>query len=86
MTRAEGADPLAAWLRLTLIPGIGGESQRRLLKAFGLPQAVFEAGFGELEAVVGAKLAQRLQSADTAVWIICSRPPVNDASWMALPA
>ena len=35
---------LAAWLRLTLIPGIGGESQRKLLAAFGLPEAIFAAG------------------------------------------
>lgn len=38
------SEGLAAWLRLTLIPGIGGESQRKLLAAFGLPEAVFAAG------------------------------------------
>ena len=38
MDRAE----LEAWLRLTLTPGIGNDAQRRLLAAFGLPQAVFE--------------------------------------------
>ena len=32
-----GPEALAAWLRLTLIPGIGGETQRKLLTAFGLP-------------------------------------------------
>ncbi len=37
-------DGLAAWLRLTLIPGIGGETQRKLLAAFGSPAAVFAAG------------------------------------------
>ena len=41
MIESEG---LAAWLRLTLIPGIGGETQRKLLAAFGLPEAVFAAG------------------------------------------
>ena len=41
MTAASG---LAAWLRLTLIPGIGGESQRKLLAAFGLPEQIFAAG------------------------------------------
>ena len=40
MTQSEG---LAAWLRLTLIPGLGGETQRKLLAAFGLPEAVFAA-------------------------------------------
>lgn len=37
-------DSLAAWLRLTLIPGLGGETQRKLLAAFGLPEAIFAAG------------------------------------------
>ncbi|MBA3597977.1 MAG: DNA-protecting protein DprA [Methylibium sp.] len=36
-------DELAAWLRLTETPGIGLETARRLLAAFGSPQAVFEA-------------------------------------------
>ena len=31
-------DGLAAWLRLTLPSGIGGETQRKLLAAFGLPE------------------------------------------------
>ena len=39
---------LAAWLRLTLIPGIGGETQRKLLATFGLPEAIFAAGRLEL--------------------------------------
>lgn len=34
-------ESLTYWLRLTLIPGIGGETQRKLLAAFGLPEAVF---------------------------------------------
>lgn len=35
-------EELGAWLRLTLTPGIGSESARRLLAAFGLPAAIFE--------------------------------------------
>lgn len=35
-------DELAAWLRLTLAPGIGNMAARKLLAAFGLPMAVFE--------------------------------------------
>lgn len=46
-------DGLAAWLRLTLIPGIGGETQRKLLAAFGLPEAIFAAGRLATRAVVG---------------------------------
>jgi DNA processing protein len=44
---------LAAWLRLTLIPGIGGESQRKLLAAFGLPEAIFAAGRLAARSVIG---------------------------------
>jgi len=46
---------LAAWLRLTLISGIGGESQRKLLAAFGLPEHIFSAGRAALSAVIGSK-------------------------------
>lgn len=43
-----------AWVRLTLIPGVGGETQRTLLKTFGSPQRIFAASRSELEAVVTA--------------------------------
>ena len=33
---------LEAWLRLTLTPGVGSDSARRLLAAFGLPPHVFD--------------------------------------------
>ncbi len=44
---------LAAWLRLTLIPGIGGERQRKLLAAFGLPEGIFAAGRLAARSVIG---------------------------------
>ena len=34
----------AAWLRLTLTPGLGPRVARKLLSAFGLPDAIFAAG------------------------------------------
>ncbi|WP_374325595.1 DNA-processing protein DprA [Azonexus sp.] len=46
---------LAAWLRLTLVPGIGGETQRKLLAAFGLPTAIFAASPSSLRSVIGNK-------------------------------
>lgn len=52
MIESEG---LAAWLRLTLIPGIGGETQRKLLAAFGLPEAIFAAGRLEVRAVIASR-------------------------------
>lgn len=57
-------DELAAWLRLTLIPGIGGEGQRRLLKACGSPEAIFSASGSALRGVLGGALAERLVTDD----------------------
>jgi DNA processing protein len=51
---------LAAWLRLTLTPGIGGESQRRLLAACGLPEAIFASSAASLHAVIGQRASQLL--------------------------
>jgi DNA processing protein len=55
---------LAAWLRLTLIPGIGGESQRKLLAAFGLPDPIFAAGRQAARGVIGQR-AELLFDFDT---------------------
>lgn len=46
---------LAAWLRLLLTPGVGHESARKLLAAFGLPEAVFAQSTSAWQAVVGAR-------------------------------
>ena len=54
------AAELAQWLRLTLIPGLGGEGQRRLLAAFGGPDEIFSASLGTLAKVVGEALAERI--------------------------
>jgi DNA processing protein len=45
----------AAWLQLATIPGLGAVAQRRLLKAFGDPQAVFSAGDGARRRLLGAQ-------------------------------
>lgn len=58
------SDGLADWLRLTLIPGIGGESQRKLLAAFGLPETIFAAGYSALRGVIGDRLAALLLDTD----------------------
>jgi DNA processing protein len=46
---------LAAWLQLTLTPGIGGETQRKLLAAFGLPEAILAAGREAVRLLIGHK-------------------------------
>lgn len=57
------ADELAAWLRLLETPQIGRESARRLLAAFGSPQAVLSASVAQRKEVVGAGSAQALEKA-----------------------
>lgn len=52
---------LAAWLRLLLTPGVGKETARKLLAAFGPPEAVFEQPLAALQTVVGPKTALALQ-------------------------
>lgn len=58
------SEALSSWLRLTLIPGIGGETQRKLLAAFGLPDAVFSADHSTLRKVIGDKNARLLLDTD----------------------
>jgi DNA processing protein len=57
-------DARAAWLKLTLITGVGGETQRALLQAFGLPGRIFSASRAELERVVPTAIAERLANED----------------------
>jgi len=53
---------LAAWIKLSLIPGLGGQSLRGLLAAFGLPQQVLSAGRSALARIVSAEIANRILS------------------------
>lgn len=53
-------DDLCAWLRLTLTPGIGNATARRLLQAFGLPQSIFQQTRAALQQCVTAAQAQAL--------------------------
>ena len=54
---------LAAWLRLLLTPGIGNTSARKLLAAFGLPDAIFTHSEAALAQVVSQTQAQALLQA-----------------------
>jgi DNA processing protein len=53
-------DDLAAWLRLILSPGIGNAAARRLLAAFGLPQAIFTQTHAALSQLVPPAQAEGL--------------------------
>ncbi|MBS0299737.1 MAG: DNA-protecting protein DprA [Proteobacteria bacterium] len=54
------APDLEAWLSLNLIDGVGGESIRKLLIAFGNPAAILSAPTGALERIVKKPVAQRI--------------------------
>lgn len=54
-------DELGAWLRLTLTAGIGNESARRLLSAFGLPASIFEQAPAALQQLLSPAQAQALK-------------------------
>ena len=53
-------EELAAWLRLLLTPGVGTESARKLLAAFGLPHEIFEQDPAAWQTVVGTRAARAL--------------------------
>lgn len=74
-----GSSELAAWLRLTLAPGIGGESQRKLLSVFGLPERIFAARPASLARVMTIQQAERLLNHD-------AREAIETAlAWAAVP-
>lgn len=62
-------NPLHTHLRLILVPGVGPRTRKNLLDYFGSPEAVFQAGEGELCRVqdVGPKLAAAIQRAKTEI-------------------
>ena len=53
-------DELSAWLRLSLTPGVGNETARKLLAAFGLPPAIFTQSTAALTQVVSRAQAIEL--------------------------
>lgn len=55
-------DELAAWLRLVETPKVGREAARRLLTAFGSPEAVMAASFDNHCLVVGEAAARGLMT------------------------
>lgn len=57
MTRPE---ELALWIRLEQTPGVGPETARKLLTAFGLPETIFAQDFSALQKVVSQRVAHAL--------------------------
>jgi DNA processing protein len=58
-------DELGAWLRLSLTPAVGNEGARKLLTAFGSPQAVFSQTQAALQQVVSSAQALSLLTEST---------------------
>lgn len=53
-------DDAAYWLGLSLIPGVGGETMRKLLREFGTPEEVYATPYNLLLKVVGESVAQHI--------------------------
>ena len=53
---------LSAWLRLSLTEGVGNETARQLLAAFGSPQAIFEQDAAALNAAGTERLRRALEA------------------------
>lgn len=54
------SEELTHWLRLEQTPGVGPETARKLLSAFGLPENIFLANLSALQAVVSERIARLL--------------------------
>jgi len=80
-TTADAAE-IAAWLRLTRVPGLGKAAVRQLLAAFGLPQQLFALDAATLSRVVPARHVRALLAPpDAATLALAGRT----AAWAAEP-
>jgi DNA processing protein len=60
--------PWQDWLRLMHTAGVGNDTARKLLLAFGLPEQVFQATYVELSNFVSSKVANALLIQDDSKW------------------
>ena len=72
-------DEIAAWLQLLETPGVGRQSARRLLAAFGSPQAVLSATVSARAGVVDKAMAAKLAQAPETLSALVERT----AAWLA---
>lgn len=68
-------DELSDWLRLTLTPGVGNETARKLLAAFGPPNAIFSQSTNALSQVASPTQAAALRSPPDGL------DPLLEATW-----
>ena len=69
-----------AWLRLTLVKGLGSAAVRQLLAAFGPPQQVLDTAAGELRRHVSPELAAAIADGGDA------EAALNTLAWLNEPA
>lgn len=72
-------DELRAWLRLAITPGVGRHSARRLLAAFGLPQAIFAQSAAALRQVLSPAQASAVLQTPESLDALCAQT----ADWLA---
>jgi DNA processing protein len=65
----ESAGDAESWLRLALTPNLGPAAQRKLLKEFGSPQEVLDAGPAELARIAGAPAIAALRAGPDAALV-----------------
>lgn len=77
-------EDLAAWLHITLARGVGSETTRKLLAAFGLPQQVLAQSASSLRRVASSQQVQAIlhpdeatQTAIAATWQWLQQPPAG---------
>jgi len=68
-------DELKAWLRLSLSPGVGNVTARKLLGCFGMPQAIFEQTAPALRQVATPVQTQSLRTEPAAL------PELLETTW-----
>jgi DNA processing protein len=80
-------ESLKAWLRLSLTPGVGNITARALLKAFGLPEMIFQRSAAELQVHVSPAVSHHLclepeglEDALNTTWAWLEKPAHRHAS------
>lgn len=73
-------EELASWIALGLIPGLGGESQRRLLQVFKSPTNIFSAPQHALRQVVKPAQAEAIANGADEAELETARAWLEDAS------
>lgn len=66
-------EAIAGWLRLALTPGLGRDTARRLLAAFGLPASIWTQSFSAWETVTSARMARSMEGVPDALEAVTER-------------